>query len=129
MKGDSAVLLVVVNLLVGALGGSVAGVFVADYLRKKGRVWRVVSEWAGPRPGEGEAQQGARSNDTGERHFSFLIDLFNERAIGTGLRGVGVAFYGKGGERPWIAGLSSKFNASSKEGVTVINLPPTAGPP
>jgi hypothetical protein len=112
---DAAVVVVLIGCTVGgAIGvtGVLVGLFVGRRFREMPRVKCVASDW------DVAVYEGA--GPLGRAVCSFEVDLFNEGALATGLRGPSVAFDGADGDRVAVARLK---DAVSKQDLWALDLP------
>ena len=94
------------------MAGVLVGLFVGRRFREMPRVKCVASDW------DVAVYEGA--GPLGRAVCSFEVDLFNEGALATGLRGPSVAFDGADGDRVAVARLK---DAVSKQDLWALDLP------
>lgn len=97
-----------------AMIGVLTGMFAERYLQERGKVRCVVSDWQ-----LAFYEAGASGGEPVRAVCSFEVNLFNERTLPSGLRGVSVAFV-QNGEEEVVGRLRSSI---SDEEVEVLNLP------
>ena len=115
MSAEATIVVVLIGCAIGgAIGvaGAVVGLVVARRFREMPRVKCVASEW------NVTVYEGA--GPLGRAVCSFEVDLFNEGALATGLRGPCVAFDGEDGARVAVVRLN---DAGSKLDLWALDLP------
>jgi hypothetical protein len=115
VSAQAMIAIVLIGCVVGGTIGVVGvlfGLFVGRRFREMPRVKCVASDW------DVAVYEGA--GPLGRTVCSFEVDLFNEGALATGLRGPSVAFNAKDGARVAVARLK---DAVSKRDLWAFDLP------
>jgi hypothetical protein len=116
VSAEATIAVVLIGCAVGGtigVAGVLVGLVVGRRLREMPRVKCVASDW------DVTVYEGA--DPLGRAVCSFEVDLFNEGALATGLRGPSVALDGEDGARVAVVRLK---DASSKQDLWALDLPP-----
>ena len=115
MSFEATIAVVLIGCIVGGsvgVGGMLVGLLVARRLREMPRVKCVASDW------DMTIHEGTGS--LARVVCSFEVDMFNEGALATGLRGPSVGFDGEDGDRLAVARLK---DATSRRDLWALDLP------
>ena len=125
--------ILVLSLVVSLVGGGVAGALITYWLQRRGAVTCVVSEWeakytrASGDADEDQIKDSAPQPDKAERaSVSFLVEIYNEKGVDTGLRGVSLEFVSDEGRTTgaiYLADSSQSSRVLPGSALRVINLP------
>lgn len=133
MESSSPLPILVLSLVISLVGGGVAGALITYWLQRRGVVTCVVSEWeAKYRRASGSADKDQANNSAPEPEeadrasVSFLVEIYNEKGVDTGLRGVSLEFVSNEGRTigaTYLADSPQSSRILPESALRVINLP------
>jgi hypothetical protein len=112
---EATIAVALIGCVVGGsmgVGGMLVGLLVARRLREMPRVKCVASDW--------DMTMHEGTGPLAQVVCSFEVDMFNEGALATGLRGPSVGFDGEDGERVAVTRLK---DATSRRDLWALDLP------